>query len=77
MPAVRDNSVDQAKPMITSDSDRTDSSATSQTHLHPARRAGQYIGEGEADDDADQGDQAASTSEKPRTLPKKADRKRP
>ena len=31
MPAVRDNSVDQAKPMMTSDSDRTDSRPTSQT----------------------------------------------
>ena len=30
MPAVRDNSVDHAKPMITSDSDSTDSIATSQ-----------------------------------------------
>ena len=37
MPAVRENSVDQAKPMMTSDSDRTDSSATSQTDLHAAR----------------------------------------
>ena len=31
MPAVRDKSVDQAKPMITSDSDRTDSRPTSHT----------------------------------------------
>ena len=30
MPAVRENSVDQAKPMITSDSDSTDKSTTSQ-----------------------------------------------
>jgi hypothetical protein len=30
MPAVRDSSVDQAKPMMTSDSDSTDRSATSQ-----------------------------------------------
>ncbi|MNL76106.1 hypothetical protein D3C87_2020160 [compost metagenome] len=29
MPAVRENSVDQAKPMMTSDSDRIDRSATS------------------------------------------------
>jgi len=29
MPAVRENSVDQAKPMMTSDSDSTDSSPTS------------------------------------------------
>ena len=31
MPAVRENSVDQAKPMMTSDSDSTDSRQTSQT----------------------------------------------
>ena len=31
MPAVRENSVDQAKPMMTSDSESTESSATSQT----------------------------------------------
>ncbi|MNV95664.1 hypothetical protein D3C71_1905760 [compost metagenome] len=31
MPAVRENSVDQAKPMMTSDSDRIDRSATSQS----------------------------------------------
>ena len=31
MPAVRENSVDQAKPMMTSDSDSTESRPTSQT----------------------------------------------
>ena len=31
MPAVRENSVDQAKPMMTSDSDSTESRQTSQT----------------------------------------------
>ena len=53
MPAVREKSVDQAKPMITSDSDRMASSADQPEHLQPARQARELVGEGQADGDAD------------------------
>ena len=55
MPAVREKSVDQAKPMITSESDRMASRPTSQQHLQPARQARQQVGEGQPDRDADHG----------------------
>ncbi len=77
MPAVRENSVDQAKPMMTSDSDRTDSSADQPDGLHLTRLPGEQVGEGKGDDDAaDRATATASISEKPSTLPKKVDRKR-
>ncbi len=57
MPAVRENSVDQAKPMMTSDSDRTDSRQTSQTVCTRRGRLVSKIGEGKGDDDAADGDQ--------------------
>ena len=40
MPAVREKSVDQAKPMMTSESDRTDSSADQPDDLHAAATGG-------------------------------------
>ena len=57
MPAVREKSVDQAKPMITSDSDRMASRPTSQTTCSRRESFVELIGEGQADRDADRRDE--------------------
>ncbi len=76
MPAVRENSVDQAKPMITSDSDRTASSATNQTTCtrREARVSSRVRGKAIATQTT--ATISASPMEKPSTPPKKGVRNR-
>ena len=77
MPAVREKSVDQAKPMITSESDRMARRPTSQPTCSAARHPRQQIGEGQPDGDADHRDEAATGTARSRARsPKKAVRKR-
>ena len=76
-PAVRDNSVDQAKPMMTSDSDSTDSSATSHSTWKRRAMRDSVNVNGRASATQASATATASRIEKPSTLPKNGLRNRP
>src|SRR3546814_15111407 len=75
MPAVRDSRVDQAKPMMTSERESTESSATSQATC--TRRAGEERKEvtGKASPTPQAATTAARRRENPSTHTKKAKKK--
>ena len=76
MPAVRENSVDQAKPMMTSESDSTESRHTSQMVCTFRDCLRQQIGEREGDRHAHDRHRDRQHQREAEHLAKNSDRKR-